>query len=207
MSMHRVLAEIKTYNDRITAAMNTVFVVANKKSNERIGSKTIPEVSAAIEGNFKSVESLVENKKRLEAMKIKSNSETIVEIAGKKYTVAEAIVRKELLKLEEKYLASLKNQYMREKNRVEAENNQLPAKLEQYLQSVLGASKDSRSATEVEEHTKSFMGKNTFELIDPAKVEDKIKALETEIINFKTNVDYVLSETNATTFVDVEFVD
>ncbi len=51
------------------------------------------------------------------------------------------------------------------------------------------------------------MKKNTYELIDPAGIEDYIKKLEKDIIDFKNEVDYVLSESNATTFIEVNFVD
>ena len=57
------------------------------------------------------------------------------------------------------------------------------------------------------EYLYPVLKKNTYELIDPAGIEDYIKKLEKDIIDFKNEVDYVLSESNATTFIEVNFVD
>lgn len=206
MSIHRALGELKTYNDRISNAINSTFVVSNKKSNEKINGKTIREVESAIQGNFDSVKTLIENKKRIKAAVVASNATEKVTIAGKEYAKADAIERKSAIALEESFLRKLKMQFTAERQKVENENNQLQTKLENYLQSVLG-DKASRSAAEVEEHTNAFMSKNTMELIDPAGVETYIKTLENDILDFKNEVDYVLSESNATTIVEVELID
>ena len=135
-----------------------------------------------------------------------SNAENKVEIANHVYSVAGAIERKRSITLEEDFLRRLKQQYTSARKRVEDENNQLPQKLENYLESVLG-DKVVRKQEDVEEYSKAFMKKNTYELIDPAGIEDYIKKLEKDIIDFKNEVDYVLSESNATTFIEVNFVD
>lgn len=206
MTIHRALGELKTYNDRIFNAINATFVASNKKSNEKINGKTVKELEQAIQGNFDSVKTLIENKKRIKAAVVASNAAEKVTIAGKEYSKADAIERKAAIVLEEKFLMTLKRQFNAERTKVENENNQLQTKLENYLQSVLG-DKASRSAAEIEEHTKSFMSKNTYELIDPVGVESYIKTLENDILNFKNEVDYVLSESNATTVVEVDLVD
>ena len=52
-----------------------------------------------------------------------------------------------------------------------------------------------------------FEDSNKFELIDPRHIADFIVEYEKSIEEFSTQVDYVLSESNATTFVEVELVD
>lgn len=207
MSIHRALPEKKTYDARILNATAVSFIISNKASNKKIGSKTIAEATSAIESNFKSVTALMENKKRIAAVIVSSNATTEVSIGGMTYKIAEAIERKQLIKLEENLLSTLKRQYTDAKAKADYENNLLPGKLEEYLKSILGGDKAQRSAEEVALHTTDFMAKNTYDLIDPLKLEDEIKKLEKDILDFKTNVDYVLSESNATTFVEVEFID
>lgn len=206
MSVHRGLAEIKLYDSKITSAFRNTFVVFNKVSNKNIGGKTIGEVKDSIKGNFDSVVALIENRKRVKQAIVGSNARTVVRIGGIDYTVAEAIERKASIKYDLDFLATLKNQYTQANNQVEMQNAQLPAKLETYLASVLGE-KASRDPESVKAHTKVFEDNNKLELIDPAKITDFIAKYENEISEFQTQVDYTLSEINATTFIEVDLVD
>jgi len=206
MSVHRALAELKTYEDRIQKAMQASFVVANQKNNDKIQGKTIDEINSIIQGNFDSYFALVENQRRIKAAVVASNAVTKVKIAGEEYTVAEAIERKAKLKYDEKFLLTLKAQFTEQNNRVDRANNELPAKLETYLQQILGP-KDKRTADEITQHTELYEKKYKWELVDPCDIMNKIKELEERILTFKTEVDYVLSESNALTQIEVEFTD
>jgi len=197
MSVHRGLSEIKLLSSRIQKSVNSTFVVSNKVSNKTIGGRSINEVRQVIEGNFDSVIALIENRKRIKSALVLSNASTKVTIAGKEYAVAEAIERK---------ASSLKSQFVSHNNNVESQNSQLSGKLETYLASVLGE-KSSRSAEDVKMHTKVFEDQNRFELIDPKHIANYIESLEKEIDEFESQVDYVLSESNATTFFEVDLVD
>ena len=206
MSVHRALAELKTYEDRIQKAMQASFVVANQKNNDKIQGKTIDEINSIIQGNFDSYFALVENQRRIKAAVVASNAVTKVKIAGEEYTVAEAIERKAKLKYDERFLLTLKAQFTEQNNRVDRANNELPAKLETYLQQILGP-KDKRTAEEITQHTELYEKKYKWELVDPCDIMNKIKELEERILTFKTEVDYVLSESNALTQIEVEFPD
>ena len=206
MSVHRGLSEIKLLSSRIQKSVNSTFVVSNKVSNKTIGGRSINEVRQVIEGNFDSVIALIENRKRIKSALVLSNASTKVTIAGKEYAVAEAIERKASVDLDRLFLASLKSQFVSHNNNVESQNSQLSGKLETYLASVLGE-KSSRSAEDVKMHTKVFEDQNRFELIDPRHIANYIESLEKEIDEFESQVDYVLSESNATTFFEVDLVD
>ena len=203
MSIHRALAEIKTYNKRIASAVEQTFIVANKKSNEKIEGMTIEEYKSKIQSNLDSAKALIENRKRIKTAIIMSNAKTIVNIAGKDYTIAEAIERKNMIATERYFINNMKNQYTRENRVVESENNELPSKLEAYLKAILGE-KDKRTVDDIELHTKSFYSRNEYELIDPMNIKDFIDTYEKSIDEFETNVDYILSESNATTFIEVD---
>jgi hypothetical protein len=206
MSVHRALAEIKLYEKKIDAAMHSQFVVANKVSNKNIGGRSVEEVRKLIQGNFDSVKALIENRKRIKQALVISNAATKVAIAGKEYSVAEAIERKTSVSLDSEFLETLKNQFTEANNKVERNNAELPTKLETYLVSVLG-DKASRDPENVKMHTKVFEDGNKFELIDPAKIANFIVEYEKEIAEFLSQVDYGLSEVNATTFLNVDLTD
>ena len=207
MSVHRGLAEIKLYDRKIESATRNQFVVANKVSNKNIGGRSLDEVRKVIQGNFDSVVALIENRKRIKQALVNSNANTKVTIGTVEYTVAEAIERKNSVQYDLSFLQSLKQQYAQANNAVEQNNAQLPSKLETYLVSVLGGDKVNRDPDTVKAHTKVFEDGNKFELIDPAKIADYIAKYENEINDFSTQVDYTLSEVNATTFIDVDLVD
>ena len=206
MSIHRALGELKTYDDRITKASELQFVIANKKSNEKIAGKTIEEFKSHVKGGFASYYALTENQKRLKAAVVLSNATTKVKIGGVEYSVAEAIERKAKIHHDISFLNKLKSQFNIQNKRVEEANDALPEKLESYLQSILG-DKDKRTVEDIAAHTKAFEERNKYELLDPCNITMQIEKLEESITSFKTEVDYILSESNAVTFIDVDFVD
>jgi hypothetical protein len=207
MSVHRALTELKTYDYRIARAMEQDFVIANKRSNDTIQGNTIEEYKQKIKGGLASYHALTENQRRIKAAVVLSNANTAVKIAGIEYTVAEAIERKAKLHHDETFLRVLKTQLNTKNKTVEDKNAQLLSTgLESYLLSILGP-KYKRTVDEIAAHTKAFEDRNKYELIDPCDIAQQIEKLEKSIVDFKTTVDYTLSECNATTFVEVDFVD
>jgi len=204
MSVHRGLSELKLYTNKINTSLNNAFVLANKQSNKMVGGRTVEEVTTAIKGQFDSTVALIENRKRIKDAIVKSNAGTNVVVGGKTMTVAEAIERKVSISLERQFLQSLQNQFVHQNNIVDQNNAQLPSKLESYLQAALG---EKRDAEDVKAATKQFEDSNKYALIDPCHIQNYIGKLTNDIDEFESQVDYILSESNATTFFDVELVD
>ena len=86
--------------------------------------------------------------------------------------------------------------------RVAKNNDELPEKLETYLINILG-NKEKQTPEEVALHTDTFMKRNEQELLDPLKVKKVIEAMEGSVNEFKSEVDAVLSESNAKTFIEL----
>jgi hypothetical protein len=206
MSVHQALAELKTYKSRISNGMDFKFVVANKRMNEKIGTKNVTDYAEAAKSAFASVTALIANEKAIKCAIDMSNAQTKVRIGDKDYTIVEAIARKSMIVFEENLLSTLKMQYNAARRKVESENDMLQDKLEKYLQNVLGV-KETRKPEDIDTQTKYFEGRETYDLIDPCGIEDYIKKLETDILTFKGEVDYRLSESNATTMIDVVLED
>jgi hypothetical protein len=204
MSVHRGLSELKLYSNKIDSVMGSTFVMANKQSNKVIGGRSVEDVEKLIGSNFDSVKALIENRKRIKSAVVKSNAETLVTVGGTEMTVAEAIERKASIEFERNFLASLQNQFTQQNRIVETQNEQLPAKLEPFLQATLG---EKRDVTQVKELTKTFEDNNRFVLIDPKHIQNYIENLSKDIEEFSSQVDYVLSESNATTFFEVNLSD
>jgi hypothetical protein len=206
MSAHRALSELKLFDKRIEKGCSGTFIAANKVSNKMIAGRNVEDTKSLIKANFQSMTTLIENRKRIKSALVKSNSSTVVTIGGKEYTVAEAVERKNSVQLDQAFLNTLKQQFTQSNNLVEQQNGQLQTKLETYLQSVLGE-KSNRTSDDVKAHTKVFEDSNKFELVDPNKVADYVNKYEKEIDGFISEVDYSLSESNATTFFEVDLMD
>jgi len=205
MSVHRGLAELKLYGNKIETLSNSQFVVANKLSNKTIGGRTVDELTNQIKGHFDKMVALIENRKRIKDAIVQSNAVTIVDIGDREMTVAQAIERKNSVEFEKQFLYNLKRQFMAENGAVEKANNELPSKLETYLEKTLGTEK--REIETVKALTKVFEDTNKYGLIDPSHIQNYITKLEEEINDFETKVDYSLSEVNATTFFEVDLAD
>ncbi|MEK4425737.1 hypothetical protein [Solibacillus sp. FSL K6-1523] len=203
LSLHRALSELKMLNERIDAATkNVVLIRANRKSNEKIDGMPIEEFKKEMQGSYDKVISLISYRNRLKALVVASNAQTNVQIGTVTMTVAEAIERKQSIQFEKDVVEKLRRQYQRAITQVTEANEALPEKLETYLVNILG-NKDKQSPDEVQLHTETFMKRNEYELIDPMQVKKIIDMLTAQIEEFESEVDAVLSESNATTFIEL----
>ncbi|MGE7021623.1 hypothetical protein [Solibacillus cecembensis] len=203
LSLHRALSELKMLNERIDAATkNVVLVRSNRKSNEKIDGMPIEEFKKDMQGSYDKVISLIAYRNRLKALVVASNAQTSVQVGAVTMTVAEAIERKQSIQFEKEVVEKLRRQYQRAITQVTEANEALPEKLETYLVNILG-NKDKQSPDEVQLHTETFMKRNEYELIDPMNVKKIIDMLTAQIEEFESEVDAVLSESNATTFIEL----
>jgi hypothetical protein len=204
ISIHRALTELKMLNHRIEAATNEVSAVwVNRKSNSKINGVEMQEYEKQMQASYDKVVSLIDYRNRIKALVVESNAKTKVIVGKEEMTVAEAIERKQSIQYEKELLEVMQQQYRSAVNTVAKENDALPAKLETYLVNILG-NKEKQSPEEVKLHTETFMKRNEYELIDPMNVKKKIEALNNRIEEFESEVDAVLSESNATTFIEVQ---
>lgn len=203
LSIHRALTELKMLNLRIETATNEVSaVVANRKSNRKMNGVDIQEYEKQMQASYDKVVGLISYRNKIKALVVQSNASTKVIVGKEEMTVAEAIERKQSIQYEKNLLEIMQHQYRSTINTVAKENDALPAKLETYLINILG-NKDKQSPDEVKLHTETFMKRNEYEVIDPLNVKKQIESLSTCIEEFESEVDAVLSESNATTFIEV----
>lgn len=204
LSIHRALTELKMLNLRIEAATNEVSaVVANRKSNRKINGVDIHEYEKQMQASYDKVVGLMSYRNKIKALVVQSNANTKVMVGKEEMTVAEAIERKQSIQYEKNLLEIIQHQHRSAINTVAKENDALPGKLETYLINILG-NKDKQSPEEVKLHTETFMKRNEFEIIDPLNAKQQIERLSNRIEEFETEVDAVLSESNATTFIEVQ---
>ncbi|WP_262176842.1 hypothetical protein [Saccharococcus sp. Marseille-Q5394] len=203
MSIHRALSELKTLNDRIPKAIQEAdFIATDRKSAKKINGLSIEDYEKTIQAGFDKAVSLIERRNRLKDAIVQSNAITEVVVAGESMTVAKAIERKSSIANEEKLLSTMVGKRRMAINKLSMENETLPSRLEDYLTAILG-NKEHAKKEEVELHTKSFMERNEYLLIDPLNLDKRIEEWEERISSFKAEVDAVLSESNALTKITI----
>ncbi len=206
MSITRGLSELKLLANRIEREINSAkFTISHKKSSKRVDSVNDAEdFTNKAKGSYASVLSLIERRKAIKSAIVESNAKTIVNIAGKQMTVASAIERKDSIQFEQSLLGEMKQQYAQQLAILRHENAKVQVKLDELLNVSFGReNKQKVSSDEIEIMSKPYLEQNEFTLLDPLKLEDKIKNLENDINEFLSEVDFVLSESNTLTKIEV----
>lgn len=205
MTIHRGLSELKLLDSRISKAITNFQPVAVKQMDKIMnGNTTIADFEKQSKAEFDSINSLIARKTKIKKAIVISNANTQVEIAGKKLSVSDAITMKSDIELQKDLLRSIaqkKNACLAQVNRG---NEAVKANLQTILVASFGKDTSKHDKKMVEETTKSFMDLNEFNLVDPINVDEIIVKLDKEIHDFEAEVDAVLSESNSTTFIEVE---
>lgn len=208
MSITRALAEVKRLDDRIAREINTgrfVDVAIGRNQNQKVANsnQTVAEVKTAIEGSFDRIKQLMQNREAIKAAIVMSNATTKVTVNGKQYTVAEAIELKKSVVLKEMFLSSLRRHQMTTQASVDQHRAKLADTIERSLQAVYS----SANGTKITEEQYTAIAKPQEErsepaMLDPRDIAKQIRELDEEVSVIKSELDFVLSESNAR--VDIE---
>lgn len=207
MNVHRALAELKTLDSRITSKIaGTTFCVANRNSNKKINGVDIDKATKQMASDYDSVKDLISRRDAMKRAVVLSNAKTEVEIAGRKYTVAEAIEMKNHGIDNKKALHNtMKRQYDRAVAEINSHNSEeLERKVEAHLTSMYGT-KEKVQSEEMERTRAEFIKNNTYVLVDPVQAKKTIDALAEEIDKFTAEVDAALSVSNAVTKIEFSY--
>jgi len=208
MTIHKALAELKIIGDRINSSISTAtFIKANKHSNEKINGVSIEDFKKQIQGSWDKSNDLIKRRNAIKRAVVLSNATTKVKVGIEEFTVAEAIEMKNTgMQFKKELLNQLNRQYVDAIRITEKENGEtLQSKAENYVIGLYGSKEGKMQIDEVENTKKQFIVNNTFELVDPIKVREKIDSLEKEISEFETEIDAVLSCSNSLTEITIEY--
>lgn len=201
ISVTRALAQVKALNDRIERATGQAFVTITTGGKHASGTP-VQEIAATLQSNLQSVTGLISQRNALKSAIVRSNAVTTVIIAGKERTVAEAIERKTSIAIEEALVRSLKAQLGHATAQVERANVQVASRLDALIQTAVGKDRKVDDA-DIKAITGPFEAQNSSAVLDPSKLQNVIDAMQAEIDEFLLEVDFALSEVNATTKIDV----
>lgn len=210
MSITQGLAELKLLDKRINKLING----GSKSPYDNdpcfrfidVRTKTHPVDTEALKqsaaSNYQSFNDLVNRHSLIKRAIILKNATTLVNVGEWTGTIAEAIEQKSSIQYKKKLMEQMKRQYLAASEKMTTEKNDLVNRLDKLLSSEMG--KDVRTNPEtVNAITASFQENNKVVLVDPLDSFNVIHQLENEVDTFLTNVDWVLSETNGKTLINV----
>lgn len=205
ISITEALTELKLYDSKINKALSSsTFVGAKKKSSDKVGVTTLDNFINNAKSGYQSISDLIVNRAKIKSAIVQSNALTKVEVAGRTYTVAEAIERKNSIEYDKNLLMEMKAQWSKYSNAVLKENAKVDAQVDKMLETFLGKDSEKKiSETDLSTISDPYREKNEFELIDPLNLYEKIQDLESQIDAFEAEVDTRLSISNSITYIEV----
>ena len=209
MTVHKALCELKMLDKRINESIMTAeFCRANKHSNVKIDGGTIAEYEAAAVSKYQSTMDMIIRRDAIKRAVVASNAGTEVTIGGNRYTVADAVeLRRHGLSYRRTLLQAMTLQLKRVRSTIEQKNGEeLTRAADKMVEVYYGRQTDVKAITEEMKATREkFIEDNTYELLDPIRVENRIRELDKEITAFETEVDSALSVSNAVTEITVSY--
>lgn len=207
ISVTRALTEVKHLQDRIQRAIGAQFVCNSRgKDTFKVvvgDSRPVAEVENIFKQNLQSVTDLIARRDTLKRKIVDSNAKTPVTIAGNTMTVSEAIEKKGSMQHKQLLLQSLVQQYRQAVITAENHNNKLTQEIDNAVQQAYSNDKGKVDAEQYEAVAKPRLARNEMQVLDAIKIQDVITKLEKEIQDFNSEIDFVLSESNAKTLIEV----
>lgn len=204
MTIHRALSELKLIDAKIEKEISTVEPLEIYQKDKKInGHLTLDEFTKKAQSSYDSCSDLIKRKTEIKSAIVKSNSSTVIKVAGKEMTIADAITEKKILEQKRKFLDRLKDRKRVTTGVLNKNNEQVKANCNVIIQHTVGKEAVTTKTSEVESLQKMFMETNEFMLHDPLKIDEKIENLEKQIETFETEIDAVLSESNAITIIEI----
>jgi uncharacterized FlaG/YvyC family protein len=205
MSITQGLAELKLLDKRINKCLTyAVYWAQVRTKTNKVDESDLKKTA---QSEYQSYMDLVKRRDTIKRAIVLSNAQTQVTIGTgpKKWvgTVAEAIEHKSSLT----YKKNLLDKMVRNIERVDEEYKEAMEVLEKRLDGLLTSELGKDVKTNPETITalrNSFMETNKVEIVDPMDLKKIAKDLEEEIDAFETNVDWVLSEANGKTMIQLD---
>ena len=195
MSITRALAELKRVEKRIEKNTRT-----GKFVTIAIGGKVAEDITPV--ADYRKIMDLIANRNAIKRSIMLSNSTTSINILDKKMLVIEAIDQKTAIKYTLELILKMRAELQDARSKENWNNEEMKRRLDTLLENSVG-SKTKTSDGEIKAISEAFEKRNITTLHDPLSVSEKIVELEEMANNFISEVDLVLSESNATTEIEI----
>lgn len=207
MTVQRALNELKIIDERLNKRLQEFVVVGTKKVSEARVVETresIVEFENRAKGVLDSVDGLLRRQQELKHAIMTSNATTMIEVAGKTYSVMTAIDRKRTIEKEKLVVKYMRDALIRAEYKVSQENDKMESYIQRQTNAMAGGDLSSKKDDYIIAFEKSYREQNSWDLVDPLKLRDLIEQREQEISMFELEIDTALTVSNAITKIEIE---
>ena len=199
LTVTRALAELTTIKKRAEKlTSNTTFI--GTRTTGQAWKDFQPEARA----NWQAINDLQNRYNNIKFAIIRSNAVTRVQVSGMDLTVAEVIVMKECMTQKKNLLQSLRQQRERTTRNVEQHEKNVQRELDRLLEGLCKNHDGKRDENQITAVSETYRKNNKCEVVDPINLDKEIESLDRAIDSFNGEVDFVLSESNALTKIDLK---
>lgn len=207
MTVQRALNELRIIDERLNKRLQEFVVVGTKKVSEARVVETresIVEFENRAKGVLDSVDGLLRRQQELKHAIMTSNATTMIEVAGKTYSVMTAIDRKRTIEKEKLVVKYMRDALIRAEYKVNQENDKMESYIQRQTNAMAGGDLSSKKDDYIIAFEKSYREQNSWDLVDPLKLRDLIEQREQEISMFELEIDTALTVSNAITKIEIE---
>ncbi len=198
--------ELKKFQ-KLSKRLTEFVVVGTKKVSEARVVETresIVEFENRAKGVLDSVDGLLKRQQELKHAIMTSNATTMIEVAGKTYSVMTAIDRKRTIEKEKLVVKYMRDALIRAEYKVNQENDKMESYIQRQTNAMAGGDLSSKKDDYIIAFEKSYREQNSWDLVDPLKLRDLIEQREQEISMFELEIDTALTVSNAITKIEIE---
>ena len=208
ISVTRGLVQLKRLEEKIQRDIRMIseFVTVNKVQEKNVlnGTMTKKQYNEYVQTKWQSLMDKISLRQEIKDEIVKSNANTVVTIAGKKYTIAQAIEKKNNIeKFEKPISAMLNGAYAKALNSVEMKNNEVVENAEKNFFGRGEERRKNESNKDLLDAMEIYINSRKFEIIDPLNIKKLKEEFENGILDFIAEVDQVLTESNSTTMIQI----
>ena len=209
MTLYEALEKKKILEKKVEQyRYNQPRLVDIKKTYDDVNDKgvAIDDIKKAIQSGRDAYCAIVYNLNELKAAINEANAKIHVIIAGKEYSIANAISRLRSIDVEvEMYTRMLTNIRACEKEIENASTNLSSEAVSKYVSRILGDSKKDEGT--IKALKEQYIKDNTLELYDPLNTRELASTKLDELATFKEQIHFALTKANCENTITVNFSD
>ena len=162
-----------------------------------------------MKANLTSVKHLISNLTKLKVAINASNAVTKITIAGKEYTVADAIARYRALDSEKGFYSQCASQYNAVLSHINSTNEKVndPDRVSAYMSTMLTSDTAKKNETLYNSILEDYKKNNIVYLLDPNNLQTELVDWADELATFESEIHTALVTSNVNTTITVEFDD
>lgn len=210
MSLYEAILYKKKLEDRLDRLNNNdlSFVdILYKKTNQSKDGKSEEESKQMIQSSVDSSVSLCNNFINVKAAINEANAKITISVAGKTYTIANAIVRHRLIEQEREIYTRMLHQFANARKAIEHHNtvNLSSDNVSEYVSKILGNVKASNDL--IDDTSKRYIEDNEVYLYDPMGVQVMAERKLEELSKFEEEIHFALTKANCENSIEVDISD